>query len=382
MKKMLALVSVLMLVILTACSGSGNSASGNTTATNSNVPAASEATASKDGDKLKVVLLIPGNLGDKSFLDSANRGLEMVRDQLGATTKVIEMGTDQTKWEPIYRDVVEQDWDLIISGNSTASEIFHAIAAEHPEKKFIDFDTDFEDVPANVYAMWYRVNDASFLAGAAAALTTTSNLPNANPEKIIGFLGGLDVPGINAFLVGYIEGAQYVVPDIKVITSYAGDFGDPAKGKELSLVQYNSGADVIFGAAGGTGLGIFDAAKEKKKYAIGVDSDQAEMVKGTDPEKANLILTSSLKNIDQSILRAVKKYQEGTLEFGKRETLSFTEGAVGIAKNDIYNAAFTPEMKAKIEEIEKKLINKEIVVSDAVSMETSEVEKIRNAVKP
>ncbi|MNI86529.1 hypothetical protein D3C73_1436320 [compost metagenome] len=78
----------------------------------------------------------------------------------------------------------------------------------------------------------------------------------------------------------------------------------------------------------------------------------------------------------------MKKYQEGTLEFGKRETLSFTEGAVGIAKNDIYNAAFTPEMKAKIEEIEKKLINKEIVVSDASKMETSEVEKIRNAVKP
>lgn len=306
----------------------------------------------------------------------------MVRDQLGATTKVIEMGTDQTKWEPIYLDVVEQDWDLIISGNSTASEIFHAIAAEHPEKKFIDFETDFVDIPDNVYAMWYRVNDASFLAGAAAALTSTSNLPNANPEKIIGFLGGLDVPGINAFLVGYIEGAQYVVPDIKVFTSYAGDFGDPAKGKELSLVQYNSGADVIFGAAGGTGLGIFDAAKEKKKYAIGVDSDQAEMVKSTDPDKANLIVTSSMKNVDQSILRAVKKYQEGTLEFGERETLSFTEGAVGIAKNDIYNAAFTPEMKSKIEEIEKKLINKEIVVSDASKMETSEVEEIRNAVKP
>ncbi|MCH1640410.1 BMP family ABC transporter substrate-binding protein [Paenibacillus timonensis] len=382
MKKMLALVSVLMLVILTACSGSDNSANGNTAATDSNAPATSETATSKDGDKLKVVLLIPGNLGDKSFLDSANRGLEMVRDQLGATTKVIEMGTDQTKWEPIYLDVVEQDWDLIISGNSTASEIFHAIAAEHPEKKFIDFETDFVDIPDNVYAMWYRVNDASFLAGAAAALTSTSNLPNANPEKIIGFLGGLDVPGINAFLVGYIEGAQYVVPDIKVFTSYAGDFGDPAKGKELSLVQYNSGADVIFGAAGGTGLGIFDAAKEKKKYAIGVDSDQAEMVKSTDPDKANLIVTSSMKNVDQSILRAVKKYQEGTLEFGERETLSFTEGAVGIAKNDIYNAAFTPEMKSKIEEIEKKLINKEIVVSDASKMETSEVEEIRNAVKP
>lgn len=376
MKKMLALITTLMLVVLTACSNNGNSAN-KETSTN----AANTATANAT-EEFKVVLLIPGNLGDKSFLDSANRGLELVRDELGATTKVIEMGTDQTKWEPIYRDIVEQDWDLIISGNSTATEIFHGIAAEHPDKKFIDFDTDFEDVPENVYAMWYRVNDASFLAGAAAALTTTSELPGANPEKIIGFLGGLDVPGINAFLVGYIEGAQYVDPDIKVITSYAGDFGDPAKGKELSLVQYNSGADVIFGAAGGTGLGIFDAAKEKKKYAIGVDSDQAEMVKDTDPEKANLIITSSLKNVDQSILRAVKMYKEGTLKFGQRETLSFTEGAVGIAKNEIYSSAFTDEMKAKIDEIEQKLISKEITVSDAVSMETSEVEKIRNAVKP
>ncbi|MNO24131.1 Membrane lipoprotein TmpC precursor [compost metagenome] len=377
MKKMLALITTLLLVVLTACSNSGNSAN------QENAPAANQANAATNAsDKLKVVLLIPGNLGDKSFLDSANRGVEMVRDQLGATTKVIEMGTDQTKWEPIYRDIAEQDWDLIISGNSTASEIFHTVASEHPEKKFIDFETDFEDIPANMYAMFYKVNDASFLAGAAAALTTTSGLPNANPEKIIGFLGGLDVPGINAFLVGYIEGAQYVDPDIKVITSYAGDFGDPAKGKELALVQYNSGADVIFGAAGGTGLGIFDAAKEKKKYAIGVDSDQSEMLKDTDPEKANLIITSSMKNVDQSILRAVKKYKEGTLEFGKRETLSFTEGAVGIAKNDVYNSAFTDEMKARIDEIEQKLISKEITVSDAVSMETSEVEKIRNAVKP
>ncbi|MNI74362.1 Basic membrane protein [compost metagenome] len=106
------------------------------------------------------------------------------------------------------------------------------------------------------------------------------------------------------------------------------------------------------------------------------------MLKDTDPEKANLIITSSMKNVDQSILRAVKKYKEGTLEFGKRETLSFTEGAVGIAKNDVYNSAFTDEMKARIDEIEQKLISKEITVSDAVSMETSEVEKIRNAVKP
>lgn len=96
-------------------------------------------------------------------------------------------------------------------------------------------------------------------------------------------------------MVGYIQGAQYVDPEVKVAVSYAGDFVNPAKGKELSLIQYNSGVDIIFNVAGGTGLGIFDAAKEKTKYAIGVDSDQAMLLKDTDNDKANLIVTSAIK---------------------------------------------------------------------------------------
>lgn len=383
MKKVLVLLAALVLV-LSACSkpGGGTNEAASETSGSSSGSASASSDAGADGKALKVILLIPGNLGDKSFHDSANRGLDLVRSELGAETKVIEMGTDQTKWQPIYEDIANQDWDLIISGNSTASEIYHSVAAEYPDKKFIDFDTDFDDIPDNMYAMSYKVNDASFLAGAVAALATTSNLPGMNPDKKIGFLGGLDVPGINAFLIGYIEGAKYIDPDIKVATSYAGDFSNPAKGKELSLVQYKSGVDVIFGAAGGTGLGIFDAAKEQKKYAVGVDSDQALLFTDTDSDKANLILTSSMKNIDQSILKAVKSFQEGTLTYGKREVLGFAEGGTGIAENDIYNKLLTPEMKAKVDEIKQKLLNKEITVNDANSMETSAIDQIRNSVKP
>ncbi|RUS47085.1 BMP family ABC transporter substrate-binding protein [Cohnella sp. AR92] len=387
MKKVLVLLASLTLV-LSACSNSGNNGNNGSSPTasissgGSSAAANASPNAAASGDKLRVVLLIPGNLGDKSFLDSANRGIELVKSELGAETKVIEMGTDLTKYQPIYEDIANQDWDLIISGNSTASEVFHAVASEHPDKKFIDFDTDFAEVPENVYAMNYKVNDASFLAGAVAALATTSGLPGTNPDKKIGFLGGLDVPGINAFLVGYIEGAKYIDPEIKVVTSYAGDFTNPAKGKELSLVQYNAGADVIFGAAGGTGLGIFDAAKEQKKYAVGVDSDQAKLFLDTDAEKANLIITSSMKNIDQSILRAVKNFQDGTLKFGQRETLGFAEGGTGIAENEIYGKLMNADMQAKINDIKSKLQSGEIKVDDANSMETAEVEKIRNSVKP
>lgn len=374
---MLTLLLLAVMVLVTACgnnkSGNGNAATPGTDAEGGNAAA---------GDKLRVVLLIPGTLGDKSFFDAANSGLQKVKSELGAETKVVEMGADKTKWEPTFNDIAAEDWDVVISGGSEITEMFNATAEANPDKKFINYDTDIEEAPANMYNMSYSTNEVSFLAGAVAALATQSDMPNANKDNVIGFLGGMDIPGINAFLVGYIQGAQYVDPDVKVAVSYAGDFVNPAKGKELSLIQYNSGVDVIFNVAGGTGLGIFDAAKEKTKYAIGVDSDQAMLLKDTDSAKANLIVTSAIKKIDSAILGAVKKLQDGTLEMGKRDVLGFVEDGVGIAENEIYKEVFPADLQAKVEEVKQKLINKEIKVDNAMGMETSEVEAIRNAVKP
>ncbi|OMF88288.1 BMP family ABC transporter substrate-binding protein [Paenibacillus sp. FSL R7-0337] len=378
-KKMLTLMLLAVMVLVAAC---GNNKSGNGNGAAATPGTEAEGGGAAAGDKLKVVLLIPGTLGDKSFFDAANNGLQKVKSELGAETKVVEMGADKTKWEPTFNDIAAEDWDVVISGGSEITEMFNATAEANPDKKFINYDTDIEEAPANMYNMSYSTNEVSFLAGAAAALATQSDMPNANKDNVIGFLGGMDIPGINAFLVGYIQGAQYVDPEVKVAVSYAGDFVNPAKGKELSLIQYNSGVDIIFNVAGGTGLGIFDAAKEKNKYAIGVDSDQAMLLKDTDSVKANLIVTSAIKKIDSAILGAVKKLQDGTLEMGKRDVLGFVEDGVGIAENEIYKAAFPAELQTKIEEVKQKLINKEIKVDNAMGMETSEVEAIRNAVKP
>ncbi|MCK6076686.1 BMP family ABC transporter substrate-binding protein [Paenibacillus silvae] len=371
-KNAFVICMVALLLLLSAC-GSTRGTTGE---------AGTAGSGGEQSDQLKVVLLIPGTLGDKSFFDAANHGLEMVKSELGAQTKVIEMGTDKTKWEPTFNDIAAEDWNIVISGGSEITEMFNATAEQYPDKTFINYDTDIEEAPANVYNMSYSTNEVSFLAGAVAALATQSDMPNANKDNVIGFLGGMDIPGINAFLVGYIEGAKYVDPDIKVAVSYAGDFVNPAKGKELSLIQYNSGVDVIFNVAGGTGLGIFDAAKEKSRYAIGVDSDQAALLKDTDPEKANLILTSAIKKIDTAILEAVTKAKDGKLETGKRQVMGFVENGVGIAENDIYKSVFPADLQAKVEEIKKKLENKEINVSNAMGMETSEIEAIRNSVKP
>jgi len=373
MKKLaliLCMILVLSLLGMTGCSNGDKTLAAD----------APQGKQTPTADKLKVALLIPGSLGDKSFFDSANAGLELVKDQLGAETKVIEMGIDSTKWEPTFIDISEGDWDIIISGNDT-TELMNSLAAEYPDKRYINFDTFIEETPANVYSMFYSTNEVSYLAGALAGLVTKSDMELANKENIIGFLGGMDIPGINDFLIGYIEGAKSVNPDVKVLVSYAGSFTDPAKGKELALVQYNSGVDVSFNVAGGTGLGLMDAAKDKNAYAIGVDSDQAMLFKASDPEKAAHIVSSAVKRIDQSIFNAVKAHADGTLEYGVHDEIGVAQGGVGLAKNEYYEK-LPQDIKDKISEIEKKMVNGEVKVGTAFGESTDKINALRESVKP
>lgn len=343
-------------------------------------PSAGSNAASPAKKTLKVALLIPGSLGDKSFFDAANNGLKLIKSELGAETKVVEMGTDETKWEPTLKDISEGDWDIIISGNS-ASELLNTIADKYPDKKYINFDSAIDKASKNVYAVSYKTNEVAFLAGALAGQVTKSNMPLANKDNVIGFLGGMDIPGINDFLVAYIQGAQTVNPDVKVITSYAGSFTDPAKGKEISNAQYTSKADISFNVAGGTGLGLIDSAAEKNKYAIGVDSDQAMIYKATDANKASHIVSSAVKNIDKALLDAVKKYKDGSLTYGKVNSIGLKENAVGLAKNEYYNA-LPKDIKDKLDELTTKVSNGEIKVKSGFAMSKSEIEAYRNSVRP
>lgn len=325
-------------------------------------------TTTETQKKVKVTLYINGTLGDKSFFDSANRGLEMAVKDLGVDGKVIEGGYDPAKWQPDLEQLAQGDSEIIIIGTWQMVDAVTAVAPKHPEKKFIIFDTSVDYSAGNlgnVYSILYKQNEASFLVGALAAMITTSNMPLANKEKVIGFLGGMDIPVINDFKVGYIQGAKYIDPEVKVLVSYAASFNDPAKGKELVLAQYDQGADIAFNVAGETGLGLIDAAKEKNKYAIGVDSDQYIMLKDKDPEAASHIVTSMMKNVDKSIYRAIKLYLEGKLEFGKAEALGLAEDGVGVADNENYQKLVPQEFRDKVNELAQKIINGEIKVDTA-----------------
>ncbi len=352
-----------------------------------------EETAAKPAEKvaeaepLKVVLILNGVLGDKSFFDSANNGMKMIADKYGdkVLVKTIEMSYDQTKWEPTLQDVSEEDWDIIICGTWQMVEMLQDIAPEYPEKRYIIFDSGVDYSLGNldnVYSIGYKQNEASFIAGALAARMTSSGQPLANDEKLIGFLGGMDIPVINDFLVGYIEGAQYIDPDTKVAISYIGSFSDSAKGKEMALAQYNLGVDIGYNVAGQAGLGQLDAAKDVNRYAIGVDSDQAAIFIESDPEKAELITTSVLKRVDNSLLRAIDLHLEGKLKYGTMEVLGFSDDCVGLAENEIYQRVVPAEIRNELADIEKKIVSGDIVVSSAFGMTTEELNSLRNAVKP
>ncbi len=327
-----------------------------------------EKTVSSAKKNVKVVLYINGTLGDKSYFDSAARGIDKAEKELGITGKVVEGGYDPAKWEPDLQQLAEGDWDIIIAGSWQLQEYLEKIAPEHPEKRFFTYDTSVDySKPGldNVYSMLYSQNEASFLVGALAAMMTTSNLPLANPEKIVGFLGGMDITVINDFKKGFEEGVAYINPDVKILVAYAGAFTDPAKGKELTLAMFDQGADITFNVAGETGLGGIDAAKEKNKYTIGVDSDQYQLFKDTDPEKASHIVTSMMKNVDFSIYRAIKKHIEGTLKYGEAEVLDIAKGGVGIADNENYRKIVPEDMRNKIADISAKIVSGEIKVGTA-----------------
>jgi len=318
--------------------------------------------------KVKVVLYLNGTLGDKSFFDSAARGVNQAVKELGIVGKVVEGGYDPAKWEPDLLQLSEGDWDIIIAGTWQLQEYLEKIAPNHPEKKFFTYDTSVTYVDGNlgnVYSILYSQNEASFLAGALAAMITESNLPLANSDKVIGFLGGMDIPVINDFKVGFEEGAAYIDPAVKVLVTYAGAFSDPAKGKELTLAMIDQGADISFNVAGETGLGGIDAAKEKNKYTIGVDSDQYLLFADTDAEKASHIVTSMMKNVDFSIFRAIKMHIAGTLKYGEAEVLDIDKGGVGLADNANYQKVVTADMKAKIADISEKIKSGEIKVGTA-----------------
>lgn len=338
--------------------------------------AAAEDAGAAEGGTYRVGLMIPGTLGDKSFFDAAFASIEPLKSELGVEVEYVEAGTDTSKYYPALVDMCKKDYDLILTISSNNDDALVQVAEEYPDQKFINLDDEMAEPPANVYIMGTKNNEMCYLAGAAAALKAEEL-----GEDAIGFVGGMDIPGINEFLVGYIEGAQAINPDIKVATSYVGSFTDTAKGKENGLLLYND-VSVVFAAAGQSGLGVIDAAVQQGKFAIGVDSDQAEALKDTKPEMANVIITSAIKNIPQNAVNVVDRAMKGDVNYGKREVFGIETGAVGIAENEFYEKLLSDDARARIEELKEQVVKGEVTMTPNEGITTDKINEIRDAVRP
>ncbi len=337
------------------------------------------------GDKVyNIANLVNGNLGDKSFFDSAYAGLQQLEADGRIKFRTIEMGgrdEDQPKWLETLYDVAESgEYDLIICGTYQMPEYLTEVAAAYPDQKFLIYDSQAEG--DNIVNINYKQNDMGYLIGiVAAGVTADTSIDKINEDSVIGFVGGVDSPVINDFLYGFLLGAQSVNEDIMVDTRYVNNYVDPAKGKELATSMINDkGVDVVWGVAGLSGNGAAEAAEETgKAWFIGVDSDQELTLS---KELAAVTLTSGLKNIGNSIIWYIDELDAGREHYGDTILLGLTEGGVGIVTDKNFDKIVPENVKQLVKEAEEKIAAGELEVPTAIGLETKELEELRDKLQP
>ncbi len=401
MKKIFALLLALVMVFsLVACASktetpatetkTEETATETTTEEKTEEPAAeeekTEEPAAEEGKVYNVAYLVNGNLGDKSFFDSAEAGLAQLKADGRIDYVTIEMGgtdEDQPTWLSTLYDVSEDGgYDLIICGTYQMPDYLKEVATQYPDQLYAIFDdTTYVGVNQNVVNLSYRQNDMGYLVGVyAACMTVDTNVANINEDAVVGFVGGVDSPVINDFLIGFIEGAQSVNPDIKVDTRYTNDYVDTAIAKEYGLSMINDNkCDIIWGVAGNAGNGAAEAALETgKAWFIGVDSDQELTFS---PDLAAITLTSGLKNIGNSLVWLFDEWDAGRTYWGQVVELGIAEGGVGIVTDKNYDKLASAETKAAVEAAQNAILNGEVVVDSALTNQELAVE-LRDSVRP
>ena len=343
-KKMLAvLLAGAMVASLTACGGSKSADTADTTKTEESGDSA-EAADTKDASEFKVGLITDvGGVNDGSFNQSSWEGLERAGEELGVTVNYLESATD-ADYAPNLETFVDEDYDLIISVGYMLADATRAAAEANPDTKFAIIDDSSIDLP-NVTSLIFHAEQASYLVGYVAGLTTKTNN--------IGFVVGMTNETMNQFGYGYCAGAIDANPDITVQQFNANSFADSATGKTMANTAITNGADIVFQAAGATGLGVIEACQEAGVYAIGVDSDQSSIAPNTD-------LTSAIKRVDDAVYEAVQELIDGTLEGGVK-TFDLAAGGVDIAPSQ---DLISEDVIAAVDEVKEKIISGDVVVPD------------------
>jgi len=295
------------------------------------------------------VIFDTGGKFDKSFNEAAYNGAEQFKRETGVEYAEFEV-TNESQREQSLRKLAERGATVIVATGFAQAPAIKTVAAEFPNVKFTLID-DVVDLP-NVQSIIFKEHEGSFLVGVLASM--------ASKTGKVGFVGGMDIPLIRKFACGYVQGAKYANGSAEVFENMTGTTGDawndPTKGGELARSQFDRGADVVYAAAGGTGLGVYQAAKDAGKLAIGVDSNQNYIHPGT-------MLTSMLKRVDLAVYNSFKTAQDGSWKPGL-QILGLAEDGVGWALDENNKALITDDMVAKVEAAKADIVSGKIQVHD------------------
>ncbi|SDO36784.1 nucleoside-binding protein [Klenkia soli] len=309
------------------------------------------------GDGPKIGLAYDtGGRGDKSFNDSAYAGVEAAIETNGGTVQEVSPNSDASDRADLLTQLADQGYNPVIAVGFAYGDVIGDVAKQYPDVDFAIVDSTGVDVADNVTGLQFAANQGSFLGGVAAATkSTTGN---------VGFVGGVETPLIQAFEAGYVAGAKAVNPDITVQVQYispAGDFSgfnDPARGQIVAQGMFDAGADIVYAAAGGSGIGVFQAAAASGGRAIGVDSDQYETV--GDASLQAVIMTSVLKRVDNAVEAYIGTFVDGSVQGGQDVVNDLSTEGVGLS----YSGGFIDDIKSTIDDYTQQIVDGEITVPE------------------
>ncbi len=291
-----------------------------------------------------------GGKFDKSFNEGVYNGIKRFQDETGVEVMEFEV-TNETQREQAMQRMVDRGATLVLGVGFAQADAINKVAGENPDRNFAIIDVNWLDQP-NLRQYAFKEHEGSYLVGMAAAL--------ASKTGKVGFVGGMDIPLIRAFACGYVQGAKDVNADIEVLQNMTGTtpaaWNDPGKGAELTQSQIDRGADVIYQAAGGTGIGVIRAAADAGKLSIGVDSNQNHLAPGS-------VLTSMLKRVDVAAYETMKDAMSGSFDTGVR-ILGLAEGGVGWALDENNEKLISGDMKDAIDAASTDIVAGKIAVHD------------------
>jgi basic membrane protein A len=367
-KLLVALCALALLVA--ACGGSEGESPGTSEAASEPAPTTSETggasesgsegtTSSTDASGVRAAIVTDvGGLGDQSFNDSANAGLERAISEMGAEGNVLESGTP-TDYVNNLTQLAQNGFSPIFAVGFLMTDAVTEVSPQFPDQSFAIVDS-VVDQP-NVASLTFREEQGSYLAGVVAGLMTQEDTEYTTPDDTtVGFLGGLEGPLIKKFEAGYTAGVESVCPDCEVLVEYAGTtpdaFNDPAAGQEISLRLNDNGADIVYHASGATGAGLFEAANDRQFFAIGVDSDQAALNPGVP------ILTSMLKRVDNAVFQTIEAFANDEYPGGEIQTFGLAEEGIGLAPFGEFEDMVPAEVTDAVDQARQDIIDGNVEV--------------------